>query len=176
MLVLNAGVVKLKYEKSVDGWEKTLVFCFYSSIFDPDDANRLQTNHLGSVLLALLLFPFLSCSQPLPSSSTTAFPRITIVGSDAHHFVKSVPGSKEKGGMLERLNERGYCTKKKKVMRERYGITKCKSLLLLHKHSRLTRKDTQCSTSSSPAHSSPTCHPHRLPNPKSNRNPRRHGL
>jgi len=76
--------------------------------------SRLQTNHIGTSLVALLLLPYLS-----NASITTCFPRIVIVSSDVHYFLKSLKEAKfEK--ILDSLNN-----EKTADMGDRYFVSKC---------------------------------------------------
>jgi len=66
-LFLNAGVSTKLFKFSKEGWESTI-----------------QTNHLGTSLLSLLLTPYLSSAT---KDIETGSPRIIIVSSDVHYFI-----------------------------------------------------------------------------------------
>lgn len=107
----------------------------YIKVIDIYMLGRVQVNHLGTALLTLLLLPSLARtnSLPLPSSTTSKnsseldttnnSPRITIVSSEVHFDIKSLPDRKNpSGSILAYLND-----KKKAKMMERYHVTKCES-------------------------------------------------
>ncbi|TFK69951.1 NAD(P)-binding protein [Pluteus cervinus] len=98
--LINAGMMTPKFELTVDGWETTL-----------------QTNHIGTALVALLLLPF-----HLATKHEDPFPRIAFVGSEVHYFVSKVEETKQPN-ILEALND-----KKLARMPERYYITKTLNL------------------------------------------------
>ncbi|KIJ52369.1 hypothetical protein M422DRAFT_156344 [Sphaerobolus stellatus SS14] len=85
LLVENAAVVFTKYHETVDGWEESI-----------------QVNHLGPSLLALLLLPSL-----LKAPVSHPLPRLVIVASEAHFFLRSVPEARSPR-ILEKLNDRDY--------------------------------------------------------------------
>jgi NAD(P)-dependent dehydrogenase (short-subunit alcohol dehydrogenase family) len=74
----------------------------------------MQVNHLGTTLLALLLLPHMA--------ATPGSPRITIVASEMHYWVRHMDEFKA-NNVLKKLNDpTGMNTSK---MSEKYGITKC---------------------------------------------------
>jgi hypothetical protein len=77
------------------------------------DGARLQVNHLGTVLLVLLLLPKLA--------ATPGSPRVTIVASEMHYWVKSTEEFKA-DNILKRLNDPTGMTVGKSF--EKYFITK----------------------------------------------------
>lgn len=70
VVVLNAGVYMLKYEKSPYGWEETL-----------------QVNVLSTALLGLLLLPVLKKTAEAASTPGRRFPVLEIVSSGFHQRV-----------------------------------------------------------------------------------------
>ncbi|KZS97483.1 NAD(P)-binding protein [Sistotremastrum niveocremeum HHB9708] len=99
ILVENAAIATRKYQKTPDGYESSI-----------------QTNHLSTALLALLLFPILSKT---PDS------RLTFVGSGAHFVVQRLEEA-DSPKILEKLNDEEYCTEE--VMKGRYPISKLLNL------------------------------------------------
>ena len=79
-------------------------------------SDRLQTNHLGTTLLAILLLPYMMKAVP-----TGPFPRLTIVTSDLH-FMANLSEESKQDRILETINDEKHCTPS--VMRERYSLTK----------------------------------------------------
>ncbi|KZT41230.1 NAD(P)-binding protein [Sistotremastrum suecicum HHB10207 ss-3] len=101
ILIQNAGVCTLSYEKTKENWERLL-----------------QVNHLSLSLLTLLLLPCMSTrSSPVP--------RIVIVASAGHHFVKD---SSEMlpldGHVLQRISTESHCLQSSSIMTSRYNLTK----------------------------------------------------
>lgn len=74
---------------------------------------RLQVNHLGTALLALLLLPVLA--------ATPSHPRITIVSSEVHYWLKRL-NEADSDHILNKLND-----PKTADMGKRYHVTKRKS-------------------------------------------------
>ncbi|KZS97482.1 NAD(P)-binding protein [Sistotremastrum niveocremeum HHB9708] len=95
ILVENAGIATNVYRATPDGYESSI-----------------QTNHLSTALLSLLLLPYLSKT---PNS------RVTIVTSEVHFFVSRLIEA-DSPKILDRLNEKEYSTSK--VMAERYNVSK----------------------------------------------------
>jgi len=93
LLVENAGVVTRKFESTKDGWESTL-----------------QVNHLGTVMLALLLLPYMA--------STPGSPRISVVSSEVHYWVNDLKEA-EASHILNKLND-----EKTANMAQRYNVSK----------------------------------------------------
>jgi len=93
ILLENAGLSTRKFESTDDGWETTV-----------------QVNHLGTALLALLLLPVMA--------STPGSPRITIVSSEVHYFVKRLEEADE-SHVLNTLND-----EKSAKMGQRYHVSK----------------------------------------------------
>ncbi|KZT34062.1 short-chain dehydrogenase [Sistotremastrum suecicum HHB10207 ss-3] len=95
ILVENAGIASHNYNRTRDGVEATL-----------------QTNHLASALLALLLLPSLS-------KATNA--RITIVSCDAHYAISRLPEA-DSPKIIEKLNEKN--TGSRREISTKYRISK----------------------------------------------------
>ncbi|TDL30130.1 NAD(P)-binding protein [Rickenella mellea] len=100
ILLENSAVGVEKYYRTKDGLESTI-----------------QTNHLGTTLLGILLLPFLSKS---PADSVT--PRIVIVSSEVHYWAKFDTEVTSSPRMLDKLNSEEYCTAS--VMKQRYFVSK----------------------------------------------------
>ncbi|KAH8116173.1 hypothetical protein DFH11DRAFT_1725674 [Phellopilus nigrolimitatus] len=100
LLVENSGISTTEYRQTKDGWESTI-----------------QTNHLGTALLALLMLPYLSKT---PANGPA--PRLTIVASDVHYFTKLYPDELSSPKILEKLSDSNHC--KTSVMRRRYLVSK----------------------------------------------------
>ncbi|KZS97487.1 NAD(P)-binding protein [Sistotremastrum niveocremeum HHB9708] len=94
ILVENAGINTGVYRQSKDGYESTL-----------------QTNHLGTAFLGLLLLPWLSRTES----------RVVVVSSELHYMVKSIKEA-DSPNIIDKLSDEKYCTSS--VMRERYHVTK----------------------------------------------------
>ncbi|KAJ7663866.1 hypothetical protein DFH06DRAFT_1295874 [Mycena polygramma] len=101
ILVENAAIGAFSYKATDDGWESSL-----------------QVNDLSTSLLALLLLP--TMIQTAQQHSTT--PRIVVVASGMHYWVKIEKEIYEKPDMLKSLGSAEYCTDKN--MGERYSLTK----------------------------------------------------
>ncbi|KAJ3832188.1 short-chain dehydrogenase [Lentinula raphanica] len=99
-ILLNAGMMTPNFQLTKDGWETTL-----------------QTNYIGTALLAFHLLPFLLHS-PLDGFT----PRLVFVGSEVHYFVSKVE-QEESQNILLALND-----KKTAAMSQRYYITKTLNL------------------------------------------------
>jgi len=93
ILLENAGIANVKFESTKDGWEQTL-----------------QVNHLGTVLLGLLLLPVVA--------STPGSPRITIVSSELHYHVIKLREA-DSSNIFSKLNDPDT-----PLTRERYNVTK----------------------------------------------------
>ncbi|PSR98926.1 hypothetical protein PHLCEN_2v4246 [Hermanssonia centrifuga] len=108
ILLMNAALAVPTYETTGDGWELTL-----------------QVNHLSTALLALLLVPALA--RTAKSNSTHS--RLVIVASNTHSWTQFGEDLKPENApsMLEKLNERAYCTQK--VMGTRYPDSKLLNVL-----------------------------------------------
>ncbi|GJJ08164.1 hypothetical protein Clacol_002372 [Clathrus columnatus] len=91
LLIQNAGSWTKRYLTTVDGWEMIL-----------------QTLYLGPVLLVLLLLPSLK-----KADAYIITPRIVLVGSESHYYVRKFPEGKE-SNILEKLNDKDYCIAKGK--------------------------------------------------------------
>lgn len=116
VVVENAGAMTLKFEKTIDGWER-----------------NFQVNDLATGLLGLLLLPLLSKTATLPSPTPDiAFkPRLTFVGSEMHQWA-SFTESKVEGSTLDALNNPNHF-----VPDDRYNVTKLFSIYLAHEISKL---------------------------------------
>ena len=73
-------------------------------------SNRLQINHLGTALLAILMLPYLSAAPSNPP-----FPRLTIVSSETHYWTQLVPEELEAPSIMKKLNDKSYCTARYKT-------------------------------------------------------------
>ncbi|KAH9969293.1 hypothetical protein BGW80DRAFT_1461768 [Lactifluus volemus] len=102
ILVYNAGVALPQYATTEDGWEEVI-----------------QVNHLSSVLLTVLLLP---CLLKAASSGTSQNPRVVILSSDAHFAAKLSKVEVESAKILDKLNDKDYCTYS--VMCNRYHLSK----------------------------------------------------
>src|ERR1700761_512268 len=78
--------------------------------------HRLQTNNLGTALLAILLLPSM-----LKSSASSTFPRLVLVTSDLH-YMADLHNEAKTDHILNTLNDRTYCTPK--VIEQRYNVSK----------------------------------------------------
>lgn len=68
---------------------------------------RLQTNHLSSALLSLLLLPkMLATARNHPKATK---PCISIVSSETHYFGKFTEPALQSGNLLETLGSEEYC-------------------------------------------------------------------
>jgi len=103
ILVENAGIVTHVYRETRDGWESTL-----------------QTNHLGTALLAFLLLPHLTKSPA---------PRSVIVTSEVHFWTALAPAELEAPKILEKLNDKGHCATV--GLDKRYGDTKLMNIFFM---------------------------------------------
>ncbi len=137
ILVMNAALAVRTYGTTEDGWEQT---CVLTSFFSPLKSfcmtllisaipvflTSLQVNHLSTALLALLLVPTLARTAKLNSTQS----RLVIVASNTHSWTQFGEDLKPENApsMLEKLNERAYCTQK--VMETRYPDSKCMYLSL----------------------------------------------
>ncbi|KZS97484.1 NAD(P)-binding protein [Sistotremastrum niveocremeum HHB9708] len=95
ILVENAAIATGDYKKTGDGHEATI-----------------QTNHLSTALLALLL---------LPTLNKTPNSRLTIVASEVHYFVARLTEA-DSPKILEKLSDKDHCTTS--VMSVRYNVSK----------------------------------------------------
>jgi len=102
ILVYNAAVASRQYSTSKDGWEELI-----------------QVNHLSAVLLTILLLP---CLLKAASSGSSPNPRVVIVSSDVHYWVKFSETEVGSDKILEKLSDKTHCTYR--VMRERYPVSK----------------------------------------------------
>ncbi|KZT62047.1 NAD(P)-binding protein [Calocera cornea HHB12733] len=99
LLVLNAGVWMPQWQQTPHGCEETL-----------------QVNHLSGAWLALRLLPFLLAAEAQPPT-----PRVVVVSSGLHLFLKDVPEAGVGESLLRKLNEREYSIGK---LAGRYPLTK----------------------------------------------------
>src|ERR1700761_6965661 len=117
ILLENAGIVTEEFKQTKDGWETTYDLGFFAKHVPRSKVSkRLATNHLGTALLALLLIPTM-----MKTPASPPFPRVTIVASEVHFFVKRVAAA-DKEHILNTLNDKTYCTPA--VMGERYNVSK----------------------------------------------------
>jgi|SRR5712671_560382 len=70
-------------------------------------AGRIQVNHLSAVLLTVLLLP---CLLRAASTGTSPNPRIVIVSSAVHHWVRLSKEEVENDKILQKLSDKDYCT------------------------------------------------------------------
>ncbi|KAF7371072.1 WW domain-containing oxidoreductase [Mycena sanguinolenta] len=108
VLVENAAIASMKYVPSKDNWETSL-----------------QVNNLSTPLLALLLLP--AMIRTAEQYSTT--PRIVVVSSSMHYWVKINKDVSENPDMLKTLGSAEYCTNKN--MMDRYALTKLFNVLFV---------------------------------------------
>ncbi|KAJ7900599.1 hypothetical protein B0H14DRAFT_2429170, partial [Mycena olivaceomarginata] len=101
ILVENAAVALFEYSATGDNWETSL-----------------QVNHLSTSLLALLLLPAMIKTAQQHSTS----PRLVVVSSDMHYWVKMDKNLSENPDVLKTLGSAEYCTEKN--MKERYQVSK----------------------------------------------------
>ncbi|KAF8211139.1 short-chain dehydrogenase [Mycena galopus ATCC 62051] len=101
ILVENAAIGSFKYAATKDNWDISL-----------------QVNHLSDSLLALLLLP--AMINTAQQHSTT--PRIVVVSSGMHYWVKMDKNVSGHPNILKTLGSAKYCTEKK--MQDRYSLTK----------------------------------------------------
>lgn len=71
----------------------------------------IQTNHLSSALLTILLLPILSKTES----------RVVVVSSELHLFVKNLEEAKSPQ-IIAKLSDKAHCTPS--VMRQRYNVSK----------------------------------------------------
>ncbi|EJU04171.1 NADP-binding protein [Dacryopinax primogenitus] len=102
LLVLNAAVGMYERQETADGWEL-----------------MLQVNHLSTCLLALRLLPFLSKARADPPP-----PRIVIVDSGAHRWIKDLPeANTDAPSILKLLSSKENCAEEGKIQNW-YPLTK----------------------------------------------------
>ncbi|KAK7026616.1 WW domain-containing oxidoreductase [Favolaschia claudopus] len=102
ILVENAAMRSFEYTATKDGWDMSL-----------------QVNHLSTSLLALLLLPIMIRT----AKQHATVPRIVVVSSDMHYFVKFSRDIAEDPEILKTLGGAEYC-KNPKNMQDRYELTK----------------------------------------------------
>ncbi|KAF7326425.1 Short chain dehydrogenase sol3 [Mycena venus] len=101
ILVANAALSVRKYEATKDGWESSL-----------------QVNDLSTPLLAFLLLP----AMIKTAEQYSTIPRLVVVASEVHHWVKIEKKVLENPDMIKTLGSSEYCTPK--IMSSRYMLTK----------------------------------------------------
>ncbi|KAJ6580929.1 hypothetical protein B0H19DRAFT_488399 [Mycena capillaripes] len=101
ILVENAGIGTLKYEPTKDGWESCL-----------------QVNCLSTPLLAFLLLP----TMLKTATQHSTIPRLVVVSSEVHYWIKIEKSVCENPEMLKTLGSSEYCTDKN--MAPRYRLSK----------------------------------------------------
>ncbi|KAJ7673613.1 short-chain dehydrogenase [Mycena rosella] len=101
ILVENAAILPFKYESTKDGWE-----------------SALQVNCLATPLLAILLIPIMTRT----ARDHATLPRIVIVASTMHYFLKLEKSVYENSAMLKTVGSKKYCTST--AMQTRYELTK----------------------------------------------------
>ncbi|KAF8549693.1 NAD(P)-binding protein [Imleria badia] len=106
ILVMNAGVLAMEYEATVDGWESSL-----------------QVNHLGTALLSLLLLPRLVDTGKKFGSTS----RLVIVASEVHYWAILHADVKESDNPVAKLSGPDY--RDPSSMRGRYHETKLLNVL-----------------------------------------------
>ncbi|KAK4052709.1 hypothetical protein OIV83_001996 [Microbotryomycetes sp. JL201] len=121
LLLENAGVMRLEYEKTTDGFEQTL-----------------QVNGIATGLLGVLLLPMLvktsKMASPSPASSSYK-PHLTVVGSEVHAW--SPWKGNADGSIVQHLNPEEQFNKEGGM--ERYQISKILSVFIAHKLAELAR-------------------------------------
>ncbi|EIW75019.1 short-chain dehydrogenase [Coniophora puteana RWD-64-598 SS2] len=108
ILVMNAAVLPVKYEKSEDGWE-----------------NALQVNNLSTSLLSLLLLPRMAEAGKKSGKAS----RLAIVSSDVHYWATIPSAVQEAAEPLKLLGSEEYCTATPQSIRPRYFETKLLNVL-----------------------------------------------
>ncbi|KAJ7173561.1 hypothetical protein C8R46DRAFT_1083145 [Mycena filopes] len=103
ILVENAGMLADKYEPTKDGWEASL-----------------QVNCLSGPLLALRLLP----AMIKTAQEHSTVPRIVVVSSEVHYYKDIEKKVCENPDILKTLGSSEYCTKRARIMSDRYFITK----------------------------------------------------
>ncbi|KZS88794.1 NAD(P)-binding protein, partial [Sistotremastrum niveocremeum HHB9708] len=101
ILVQNAGIVRREYVQTNDGYESIL-----------------QTNHLSSAFLTLLLLPSLSKAES----------RVVFVTSELHLVVESLKEA-ESPDIIEKLSDKDHCSPD--IMRYRYCVTKALNIFFV---------------------------------------------
>ncbi|KAF7360243.1 hypothetical protein MVEN_00753100 [Mycena venus] len=101
ILVENAAIGTFKYAPTKEGWESSL-----------------QVNSLSTSLVALLLLP----AMIKTAQQHSTVPRLVVVSSEVHYWVKIEKRVYENPDMLKTLGSAEYCTDK--AMRTRYQLTK----------------------------------------------------
>lgn len=110
LLVMNAGILKITYEATADGYEQA--YAPLSSLFGHRNSqsqfsHSLQVNHLGTSLLSLLLLPTLLKT----ANEAGTVSRLVVVSSDMHYFADFTKEEQASPHILNKLNSKQYCTK-----------------------------------------------------------------
>ena len=72
--------------------------------------NRIKVNHLGTAMLAVLLLPYLMKTANVTSKEENpTLPRIVVVSSGVHFWVKITDEERESPNILAKLNDPRYC-------------------------------------------------------------------
>jgi NAD(P)-dependent dehydrogenase (short-subunit alcohol dehydrogenase family) len=119
ILILSAAVCTRQFEYSKEGWEST--FAHSVAILEKaliEILIRLQINHLGTALLALLLVPYLSITPQANNS-----PRIVVVSSDVHYSIPRLKEADSEHILLTMNNP------EESDMNNRYYASKCEYFL-----------------------------------------------
>ena len=86
--------------------ESLLVFSFQSTL-GVNVLFRIQVNHLSAMLLTILLLP---CLFEAVSSGTSPNPRVVIVSSGIHYWMKFSKTESVSNNIFQKLSDRDYCT------------------------------------------------------------------
>ncbi|TFY63392.1 hypothetical protein EVG20_g6340 [Dentipellis fragilis] len=119
LYVYNAGISTQKYAATGDGWESTL-----------------QVNDLSCTLLSLLLLPRL-----IESAKTSASrPRMVIVASEVHFWVKVNEEERASPRILDKVNDKQYC--ESGAMGRRYFFSKMLNVMFVRELTARLPSDT----------------------------------
>lgn len=110
ILVENAAVALFEYSATGDNWETSFVVLLITlpNALTRHHDGSLQVNHLSTSLLALLLLPAMIKTAQQHSTS----PRLVVVSSDMHYWVKMDKNLSENPDILKTLGSAEYCTEK----------------------------------------------------------------
>ena len=75
-----------------------------------EETHRLQTNHLGTAMLAFLLLPYLvKTAEITAKESNPTIPRIVVVSSETHFWTEINSEERQSPNILGKLNDSKYC-------------------------------------------------------------------
>lgn len=108
VLVLNAGLNVMKYEPmEKDRWESSCV-ASYRTGWETEQTNSVFVNNVATPLVALRLLP--SMARTARDYSTR--PRLVVVSSDVHYFVKLDKRAVASPNILQTLASEEFCKSK----------------------------------------------------------------